>query len=131
MNEQDRFIPKQIVLTISANALALQEIDPASDAELNELQQLDEKGLAKCVVVDTSASFIAPKYLLKKLVSKLSKGNHVFSEIVDRSPGGHNLVQIRASNIWIRKTSITPEQFQQLAHEEDLILKDYKKERLK
>ena len=131
MKKPDDFTLELIVLCLNGDNLTLQRITPASSDELKELQELDEEGLTKFLVVDTSASFIAPKCLLQKLINDFSNDSSVFSKIVDRSSDGHNLVEIHASNVWIRKTALTPAQYQQLVYEENLILKNYKEPRLK
>jgi len=129
MNKLDEFSLKQIVLYLKGESLTLQRVGPANSDELNELRELDMRGLTKFLVIDTSAGFIAPKCVLEKLIDDFSNGDRVFSEIVDRSPQGQNLVQIHASNIWLRKSALTPAQFQKMAREEDLILENYKNSR--
>lgn len=129
MKKPDGLSLKQIVLYLNGESLTLQMIDPANSDELNELRELDKRELTKFLVIDTSASFIAPKCVLQKLVDDFSNGDRVFSEIVDRSQQDHNLVQIHASNIWLRKSALTPTQFQKMVREEDLILENYKKPR--
>ncbi|MBL1274498.1 MAG: hypothetical protein COB30_000255 [Ectothiorhodospiraceae bacterium] len=119
----------RIVLYLNSESLTLQRVGPANSDELNELRELGKKGLTKFLVIDASASFIAPKCVLEKLIDDFSNGDKVFSEIVDRSQQGQNLVQIYASNIGLRKSALTPAQFQKMAQEEDLILENYKNSR--
>ena len=85
--------------------------------------------MTKFLVIDASTGFIAHKGTEQKLIDDLSHSDRVFSEILDRSQQGHSLVQIYASNIWLRKSELTPAQFKQLVREEDLILENYKKTR--
>lgn len=129
MKKLDGLSLKQIVFCLNDESLALQMIDPANSNELNELRELDKRGLTKFLVIDTSAGFIAPKCVLQKLIDDFSNSDRVSSEIVDRSQQGHNLVQIHASNIWLRKSALTPAQFQKMVREEDLILENYKNSR--
>jgi len=126
MKISDGLSLKKIVLYLDGNSLMLQRMSPANRDELNELRELDKRGLTQFLVIDTSASFIAPKCVLEKLIDDFSNGDSVFSEIVDRSQQGHSLVQIHASNIWLRKSALTPAQFQIMVREEDLILENYK-----
>ncbi|MCP4488443.1 MAG: hypothetical protein GY820_14140 [Gammaproteobacteria bacterium] len=129
MKISDESSLNQIALNLNSESLTLQRVCPANSDELNELRELDKKGLTKFLVIDTSASFIAPKCVLEKLIDDFSNGDRVFSEIVDRSQQGQNLVQIHASNIWLRKSALTPSQFQKMIQKEDLILENYKKQR--
>lgn len=92
MKKPDDFTLKLTVLYLNGNNLTLQRVAPANSDELNKLQELDEKGLTKFLIVDTSAGFIAPKCLLQKLINDFSNDSSVFSKIVDRSSDDHNLV---------------------------------------
>ena len=123
------FSLKKIVLYLDGNSLSLQRVGPVDRNELNELQELDKKGLAKFVIIDASTGFIAHKGMEQKLIDDLSSGDKVVSEVVDRSHKGHSLVQIYASNICLRKIKLTPEKYKQLVREEDLMLKGYTKPR--
>lgn len=127
MNKPNGLPLKKIVLYLDGKSLTLQKADPANSDELEELKELDKKGLTKVLVVDTSASFIADKRALQKYIHNLSDSDKSLSEIIDRSQQGHYSVQIYASNIWLRKYGLTPEQYQKLVREEDLILEDYNK----
>ena len=131
MNNIDEYSLKQVVLYLNGASLTIQRVDPANSDELNELRELDKQGLTKFLVIDASTGFIAHKGAEQKLIDDLSNSDRVFSEIVDRTHQGHSLVQIHASNIWLRKTYLTPDQFQQLVREEDLILESYKRPILK
>jgi len=126
MNKLDKFCLKQIVLYLDGESLAIQKIVPTNSNELSELRELAEKGLTKLLIVDASTSFIVHKGIEQKLIDDLSV-NKITSRIIERSQQGHNLIQIHASNIWLRKLKLTPSQFQQLILEEDLILNNYNK----
>lgn len=128
MKEPDEFSLKKMVLYLDDKSLTLQRANPINSDELKELKELDKKGLTKVLVIDTSASFIADKRAVQKLIHNFSDRSRVFSELADRSLQGHNSIQIYASNIWLRKYGLTPEQYQKLVREEDLILEDYKKQ---
>ena len=116
---------KKIVLYLDGKSLTLQRADPANSDELEELKELDKKGVTKVLVVDTSASFISDKRALQRLICNLSDSDKTLSEIIDRSQQGHNLVQIYASNICLRKYGLTPDHYQKLVREEDSILESY------
>ncbi len=126
MTKIDKFALKQIVIDLNNESLAIKVVDPKNEDELNELKELDKKGLAKFQVIDASASFIAHKGILEKLIDDLSNISKVVSEIVDRTQKSNSLVQIFASNIWLRKYELTPAQFEQLVREENLMLENYK-----
>lgn len=129
MDKLNEYSLKQIALYLDGKSLTFQKLEPEDSEELNELIALDKKGLTKFIVIDTSASFIASKYVLEKLIEDFSTGDSVISEIVDRSLHAQNLLQIHAPKIWLRKTVLTPEQFQKMVREEDLILEKYKNKR--
>jgi hypothetical protein len=129
MTISDDLALKKVVLYLDGNSLTLQRADPANSDEEKELQELDEKGLSKVLVIDTSASFIADKGMLQKLIETISNGDRLFSAMADRSQESHSLVQIYASHIWMRKYGLTAEQYQELVREEDLMLEDYRKPR--
>lgn len=120
---------KKMVLYLESNSLTLQAVSPANQAELKELRELDKKGLTKFFVVDASLGFIAHKSAAQKLIADLAEGDTVAIKLIDRAAQGHNLVQIYASNICVRKIELTPAQFKQLRHEEDMLLKNHEKTR--
>ena len=131
MNKPDASPLKKTVLYLNGSSLAVQRTDPANSEELKELKQLDNEGLTKILVIDTSASFITNKIVLQKLLDDLSNRDRVHCEIADRTQQGYNTVQIYAANIWLRKFGLTPERYHQLVREEDLILQNYKELKLK
>ena len=125
MNSIDEFAFKQIVLYLNGKSLDLKIVDPKNNDELNELKKLDKKGLVKFQVIDASTDFIAPKGIFQKLINDLS-GQNPFSEIIDSNIKSPSLLQIYASNVWLRKTALTPEQFEKKGREENLTLENYK-----
>lgn len=114
---------KQVVLYLNGKKLELKLVDPQNNNELNELKKLDEQGLAKFQIIDASAGFIAHKKIMHKLVNDFS-GQNVFSQIIDRNIKTPSLVQIHAANVWFRKSKLTPEKFEKMVQEENLILKN-------
>lgn len=126
MKIPDRSSLNKIVLYLTGNSLTLQRVGPTNQDELKELQELDRKDLVKFLVIDASTGFIAHKGAEQKMIDDLSSGDRIFSEITDRSQHNHSLVQIYASNIWLRKSGLTPAEFKRLVHEEDLLLAKYK-----
>ena len=131
MKTSDNMSLKKMILYLDSNSLALQYTDPSNSDERKELKALDQKGLTKIQVIDTSASFKMDKRMLQKLVEDLSSRDDIFTEITDRSQAGHNLVQIYAARVWLRKFGLTPEQYQQVIREEDSMLETYEKPREK
>lgn len=115
---------KQVVLYLSRKSLELKLVDPKNNDELNELKNLDEQGLVKFQVIDASAGFIARKDIMHKIVNDFS-GQNVFSQIIDRNIKTPGLVQIFASNVWLKKSKLTPEKFEKMAQEENLILENF------
>ena len=129
LDDQDNL--NRIILYLDGDNLTIQKAAPTNESEATELHELKKQGLMKFLVIDTSMGFVADELAIQKLIDDLSESGQIFSEIVDRSSEGHNLVQIHASDIRIRKQALTPEQFKQLVQEEDLILKNYKEPTLK
>ena len=113
----------QVILYLNRKKLELKLVDPKNNDELNEFKKLDEQGLVKFQVIDASAGFIAHKDIMHKLVNDFS-GQNVFSQIIDRNIKTPSLVQICASNVWFRKSKLTPEKFEKMVQQENLILKN-------
>ena len=117
---------KQVILYVDEKSLGLKMVSPGNDRELAELKKLDKKGLTKFRVIDASTSFIAPKNIQQKLIDDFSKGTQSHFETIERLSEAKNLIEIHAADIWIRKRSLSPEQFQELADKENLELRKYK-----
>lgn len=126
MNRSGKSAPKQIVLYLGDNTLAIKTVEPKNRNERNELRELDKKGLVKLRIIDVSAGCIVHKGILQKLIDDLSLQKPCF-EAVDRNMEAPSLLQICASNISLRKTALCPEQFEKKVCEENLLLEDYKK----
>ena len=124
MNSIDEFALKQIVLYLDGKNLELKTVDPGNDDEQDELEELDKKGLVKFSVIDASGGFIVHKNILQKLIDDLS-GQNPFSEIIDRHIKSPSLLQICASNVRLRKTALSPEQFKKKVYEENLMLENH------
>lgn len=121
----DKFALKQAVLYLGGKSLELKMVAPNNNHEQKELKKLDEQGLVKFRIIDASAGFIAHKDILQKLIHDLS-GQNAFAEIVDRNIKTPSLIHLCASNLWLRKSKLTPEQFKKMVLEENLILKNFK-----
>jgi hypothetical protein len=129
MADTDEFGTKLTVLHLNGRSLTFTKVAPADSDELRELKELARMGLAKYLVIDTSASFIAHKDIERKLIDDLTRSNNVIAEIVDRSRQERALVQIHASNVWLRKSSLTPSQFEKRIQKENSLLENYTKSR--
>lgn len=125
MNSIDESGLKQIILYLGGERLEFKIVCPQNNNELNELKGLDKKGLVKFRVIDASAGFVAHKDILQKLINDFSDQNP-FSEIIDRNIKSPSLLQIYASNVWLRKTALSYEQFERMVREENLMLENYK-----
>ena len=125
MNNIDELVLKQVVLYLDGKNLELKIVGPNNDDELDELKKLDKKGLVKFRIIDASAGFIAHKGILQKLINDLS-GQNPFSEIIDRNIKNPGLLQICASDVRLKKTALSPEQFKKKVREENLRLENYK-----
>ena len=125
MNSIDESALKQIILYLGGERLEFKIVCPQNNNELNELKGLDKKGLVKFQVIDASAGFIAHEDIMYKLINDFS-GQNSFSEIIDRNIKSPSLLQIYASNVWLRKTALSYEQFERMVREENLMLENYK-----
>lgn len=123
----EEFSVKQVVLYLEEKSLSIRAVGPADSAELHELRKLNKKGLTKFVMMDVSCHFVAHQGARHKLFDDLSRGDPVFTEILDRTRCAHNIVKIYASQISVKKLGLAPAQFQQLLKEEDEILEKYTK----
>ncbi|MCF6257100.1 MAG: response regulator [Gammaproteobacteria bacterium] len=118
---------KQMMLYLDGESLSVRRVGPADREELTELRMLDKKGITKFTAVDISFRFLAHKNVQDKLLDDFGEDNFRFTEILDRTCQEHNVIQVHASQIWLKKISLTPEQFQKRVREEDALLKKYKK----
>ncbi len=116
---------KQVVLYLDNESLSMRRVGPADKEELTELRMLDKKGIAKFTVVDIPLRFLAHKGAQHKLFQEFNDSNFQYTELLDRTRQKHNIIQIHASQIWMKKQSLTPEQFQKMMAEEDRSLKKY------
>lgn len=123
----EEFTVKQVVLYLEADSLSVHRVGPANGTELKELRDLYQKGLSKFRVVDASVHFLAHRFAQNKLLDDLSCGHSVSTGLLDRTGRGEAVVQVRAPNISIRKLSVNPEQFGQLALKEDEEMKKFSK----
>ncbi len=122
------FSVKQMILYLEGESLSMRQVGPADREELTELRMLNKKGMTKFTAdVNTSFRFLAHKNAQNKLLEDFGKDNFRFAEILDRTCQGHNVIQIHASQIWLKKVSLTPEEFQKRVREEDALLKKYEK----
>ena len=124
MHETDEIALKKIILYLDGKNLELKTTGPDNDYERNELKELDKKGLVKIRIIDASAEVIAHKNILQKLIDDLG-GQNPFSEIIDRHIKIPVVLKICASNVWLRKTTLSPEQFEKKVCEENLLLERY------
>jgi len=118
---------KQIVLYLDNESLSMSRIGPADSEELTELRMLDKKGIAKFTVIGAPFQFLAHKNIQHKLFHEFTNGDFQYTELLDRTQQEHSIIQIHASQIWLKKQSLTPEQFQKMVIEEDEQMKKYEK----
>jgi len=121
----EEFSVKQMILYLDGESLSMRRVGSADREELTELRMLNKKGITKFTVVDISFHFLAHKNALNKLLGDFGENDFRSAEILDRTDQGHNVIQIYASQIWLKKRSLTSEQFQKWVGEEDALLKKY------
>ena len=97
---------KLFILFIDGDHLNLKMVTPSNGEEMLQLRQLNEKGLSKLMVIDTSYSHTLKLTNIRKLINNLSTGNNSITELTDCTPNHEGLVQISASNICYRKLAL-------------------------
>jgi hypothetical protein len=90
------------ILLIDGECLSLQSVSPGNSNEIAELKELNNKGLTKLLVIDTSYSYIFHQRYIQKLITNLSTKNNSITELIGKTQGNHSVLQVGASNIWFR-----------------------------
>jgi len=116
---------KQIVLYLDNENLSMSRIGPVDSEELTELRSLDKKGIAKFTVIGAPFQFLAHKNIQHKLFHEFNNDNFQYTELLDRTHQEHSIIQIHASQVWMKKQSLSPKQFQEMLAEEDELMKKY------
>jgi len=123
----EEFAVKQNILYLDGENLSMRKAGPADGEELTELRMLDKKGVAKFTVVDISFRFLAHKNTQNKLFDDFSDSGFRFSEILERTYQGLDVIQTQTSRAWLKKMNLTPEQLRKQVKKEDEILKKYER----
>ncbi|MEJ2427160.1 MAG: hypothetical protein P8101_22570 [Candidatus Thiodiazotropha sp.] len=110
----DPFEHKLFVLHLNDEHLSLQTMVPGTVDEHDELCRLEEKGLAKLLVIDSSSSFIFHKSFIQKIINTILSVDNPNLEIVDCSQNSRRILQIKASNIRVREVRLSSEKHEQL-----------------
>jgi predicted trehalose synthase len=97
---------KIFVLHLNGERLSLQAVAPMNADEHDELRRLEEKGLRKFLVMDSSSSYLFDKSVVQKLIRNLLAIDNPDFEIVDRSESSRRILRIKASNISVRDAVI-------------------------
>jgi len=118
----EEFSVKQMILYLEDESLLMRRVGPTDSEELTELRMLDKKGMTKLTVVDTSFHF-SDGNIQNKQLQDLNDSNFRFTETLDYTYQGGNVIQIHASQVWLKKMKLTPKQFWELVIEEDEIRK--------
>jgi len=120
----EEFSVKQMILYLEDESLLMRKVGPINREELTELRLLDKKGMTKLTVVDDAAfSPSDHENIQNKLLPDINKNSVQFTEILDHTYQKSNVIQIHASQVWLKKMQLTPKQFRRLVMEEDEILK--------
>jgi len=118
---------KQIVIYLDNENLSMRRVGPFDKEELTELRMLDKKEIAKFTVIGTPFRFLAHKNAQHKLLHEFNDDNFQYTELLNRAHQEHSIIQIHASQIWLQKKSLTPEQYQKMVTEEDEQMKKHEK----
>jgi hypothetical protein len=110
----DLFEHKLFVLHLNGECLSLHAMAPGTADEHDELHRLEEKGLAKLLVIDSSSSFLFHKSFVQKIINTMSSVDNPDLEIVDCSKNSRRILQIKASNIRVREVRLSSEKREQL-----------------
>jgi predicted trehalose synthase len=97
---------KLFLLHLNGERLSLQAVAPMNADEHDELCRLEEKGLTKFLVMDSSSSYLFHKSVVEKLIRNLLAIDNPDFEIVDRSQSSRRILRIKASNISVRDVVI-------------------------
>lgn len=116
---------KVVTLYKEQNHIILRKEIPVDPEELKELRNLDKKGLIKFSLIATGYKFIVHKNLQNKISHDFIAKRKLLSEFLDRSTDEPGIIHLYASNLHASKRHILPEVLEQLAQEEDEIMKDY------
>ena len=115
MNSFER---KLIILHLNGEHLSLQAVAPTNAGEHEELCRLDQDGLTKLMVVDTSSSYIFSKSAVQKLIRNILSSDNLDFEMIDSSRKIQRILQIKASNISARDAVYSSEMHLQSVHDE-------------
>ncbi len=116
---------KQIVLYLNNEDLSMSKVGPTDREELIELRMLDKKGIAKFTMIAAPLRFLAHKNIQHKLLLELNDDNFQYTELLDRTQQEHSIIKIHAAKIYLKKQSLTSEQFRKMIIEEDEQMKKY------
>jgi hypothetical protein len=117
---------KLFILHLNGNSMSLQAMNPLNTDEYNELRRLDEKGLTKFIVIDSSSSYQFHTSVIKKMIRTIRAVDNPDFEFVDYTRKQQRLVQIKASNISVRETDFVIDKYQKMEHEEGDLLRAIK-----
>jgi hypothetical protein len=95
----DTFKQKLFILLINGETLSLQVITPTTQDERNELRKLDQQGLTKFIVIDTTSSYLFNQRTVHKLINNFYFSKHSSVELIDRSKSSFCLLHIPASDM--------------------------------
>ena len=130
--EPHKLLDKINELTIKALKISFRKNDlhfikemPMDAAELKELRELDEKGLAKFSLIDRGYKFIVHKNLQNKLSHDFVAKGKLLSEFLDRSVEDPGIIHLYVLNLHANKRHILPETFEELTKHENAELEGY------
>ena len=115
---------KSVKIYKRQDQLLIRKEMPMDKNELNELKELDKKGLTKFSLIDTNYKFITHKNLQNKLSHDFIAKGKLLSEFLDRSPEDPGIVHLYAANLQANKRHIWPERLEELAEKEDKELEE-------
>jgi len=116
---------KSLKISFSKNELYFIKEMPMDAAELKELRELDEKGLAKFSLIDRGYKFIVHKNLQNKLSHDFVAKGKLLSEFLDRSVEDPGIIHLYVLNLHANKRHILPETFEELTKHENAELEGY------
>lgn len=110
---------------LKQNKVVVKKETPMNAEELNELRELDRKGLAKFNIVEANYQFIVHKNIQNKISHDFIANGKLLSEFLDRNPESPGIIHLYATNLLCNKRHILPEIFAKLAEQEDIELTKY------
>lgn len=116
---------KTIKLDIEHDKIKITKEMPMDSKHLQELRELDKKGLTKLTFTGSGHEFIVHKNVQNKISYDFIDQGQELSEFIDRSDDKPGLCHLYKANLLVNTRSLLPEELEERIREEDDILKKH------